>query len=227
MRGFVPGPAPALPGIELGLVYEPAGREVMGGDVRRVDAAGRGGRGARGRRQRQGSGGRRAGARRCGSSSRPGTGLRGSGEGAHRDRGARARPAAACELRVGVHGRDRRGLAVQQRRPRAAAGAAGVDGTTEELVATGLLLGVDAPHPYEQRERAFAAGDVLFAFTDGLRGGPPGGRVLRHGAAAGAARRARAARGPAGPRDACREVQAWTPRLDDDVVILALRRCSS
>src|SRR4051812_9702029 len=32
-RGFVPGPAPALPGLQLGLVYEPAGHDVGGGDV--------------------------------------------------------------------------------------------------------------------------------------------------------------------------------------------------
>ena len=153
-------------------------------------------------------------------------GLRGSGEGTHRDRGARARPAAARELRVGVHGRDRRGslrwcnaghgppLLRRTGRPR--------------LVATGLPLGVDAPHPYEQRERAFAAGDVLFAFTDGLV------EARRAGEFFGTARL------PAllaehglreDPQDLVtlvrREVQAWTPRLDDDVVILALRRCSS
>src|SRR4051794_3825690 len=32
-RGFVPGPAPALPGLQIGLVYEPAGHDVGGGDV--------------------------------------------------------------------------------------------------------------------------------------------------------------------------------------------------
>jgi GAF domain-containing protein len=31
--GFVAGPAPDLPGVELGLVYRPAGRELGGGDV--------------------------------------------------------------------------------------------------------------------------------------------------------------------------------------------------
>ena len=95
-------------------------------------------------------------------------------------------------------------------------------------MATGLPLGVDAPHPYEQRERAFAAGDVLFAFTDGLV------EARRAGEFFGTARL------PAllaehglreDPQDLVtlvrREVEAWTPRLDDDVVILALRRCSS
>src|SRR3954470_12370784 len=32
-RGFIPGPAPELPGLQLGLVYEPAGHDVGGGDV--------------------------------------------------------------------------------------------------------------------------------------------------------------------------------------------------
>src|SRR3954452_13670750 len=32
-RGFIPGPAPALPGLQIGLVYEPAGHDVGGGDV--------------------------------------------------------------------------------------------------------------------------------------------------------------------------------------------------
>ena len=32
-RGFVPGPAPSLPGLQIGLVYEPAGHEAGGGDI--------------------------------------------------------------------------------------------------------------------------------------------------------------------------------------------------
>jgi sigma-B regulation protein RsbU (phosphoserine phosphatase) len=85
-------------------------------------------------------------------------------------------------------------------------------------------LGVQASARYDEHEAAFGPGDVLFASTDGLiearRGGAFFGEqrlpavLAEHGRAL-------------GPRELVgvvyREVEAWAPQLDDDVVILALR----
>jgi sigma-B regulation protein RsbU (phosphoserine phosphatase) len=85
-------------------------------------------------------------------------------------------------------------------------------------------LGVQASARYEEHEAPFGPGDVLFASTDGLiearRGGSFFGEqrlpalLAEHGRAL-------------GPRELValidREVEAWAPQLNDDVVILALR----
>ena len=77
---------------------------------------------------------------------------------------------------------------------------------------------------YEEHETPFGPGDVLFASTDGLiearRGGSFFGEqrlpavLAEHGRTL-------------SPRELValvyREVEAWAPQLDDDVVILALR----
>jgi serine phosphatase RsbU (regulator of sigma subunit) len=94
----------------------------------------------------------------------------------------------------------------------------------EALKATGVPLGVQASARYEEHEAPFGPGDVLFASTDGLiearRGGSFFGEqrlpalLAEHGRAL-------------GPRELValiyREVEAWAPQLNDDVVILALR----
>jgi serine phosphatase RsbU (regulator of sigma subunit) len=97
---------------------------------------------------------------------------------------------------------------------------------TQVLSATGVPLGVgDEPH-YEEHEASFGPGDVLFAATDGLI------EARRDGAFFGD-ERLRAALAEHGRRLAPgelvaamhREVEAWSPQLDDDLVLLALRPC--
>ena len=94
----------------------------------------------------------------------------------------------------------------------------------ELLKATGVPLGVEASASYEERETTFGPGDVLFASTDGLIEARRGGSFFGE-------HRLPAVLGEHGrtlsPRELValvyREVEAWAPQLDDDVVILALR----
>jgi GAF domain-containing protein len=100
------------------------------------------------------------------------------------------------------------------------------DGGARELTGTGLPLGVDEEARYTNAEARFAAGDVVFASTDGLTEARREGRqfgderlgplLAEHGRALHPAELVELMH---------REAQAWAPRLDDDVVILALRRC--
>jgi serine phosphatase RsbU (regulator of sigma subunit) len=94
------------------------------------------------------------------------------------------------------------------------------------LAATGVPLGVEYGAQYEEHEDRFVAGDVLFAATDGLiearRDGvlfgdqrlievlTQYGRHLSPEALVAVVRR---------------EAAAWTPDLDDDLLLLALRPC--
>jgi len=96
---------------------------------------------------------------------------------------------------------------------------------TRELRGTGLPLGVDEEGSYDVERAPFTAGDVIFACTDGLtearRSGIQFGDVRLPGLIAEHARGTPAAELVALLR---REVEAFAPRLDDDMVILALRR---
>ena len=98
-------------------------------------------------------------------------------------------------------------------------------GETLELGGTGLPLGVDEGAGYGAAEAPFGPGDVVLAATDGLtearresrqfgdeRLGP---LLAEHG---------RTLDPQALVALLHREAEAWAPRLDDDVVILALRR---
>jgi serine phosphatase RsbU (regulator of sigma subunit) len=100
------------------------------------------------------------------------------------------------------------------------------DGKQLALAPTGVPLGVEEVGHYAEAQLAFAAGDVLFAATDGLAEARREGVFFRD------------ARLPAlltehatslRPEDFVRrlydELEQWAPQLDDDVVILALRRC--
>jgi serine phosphatase RsbU (regulator of sigma subunit) len=96
----------------------------------------------------------------------------------------------------------------------------------EALKATGVPLGVEAGALYEEHETPFGLGDVLFASTDGLI------EARREGSFFGE-RRLPAVLAEHGRTLApdelvalvYREVEAWAPQLDDDVVLLALRPC--
>jgi GAF domain-containing protein len=98
-------------------------------------------------------------------------------------------------------------------------------GGERELTGTGLPLGVDEEAEYTTGQAPFEPGDVIFASTDGLTEARREGRqfgderlgplLAEHG---------RALDPDALVRLMHREAEAWAPRLDDDVVILALRR---
>jgi GAF domain-containing protein len=92
------------------------------------------------------------------------------------------------------------------------------------LGTTGLPLGIDAEAAYEERESALSPGDVLVAATDGLW------EARRDGIQFGDARLADLlaehgrALAPQALAERLRdEAHAWSPQLDDDLVVLAVR----
>jgi len=225
-RGFVPGPAPALPGLQLGLVYEPAGHDVGGGDVFGAWTLPSG-----------------AAAVLIGDVS--GKGLEVAAMSAmvrffveartwDSERPAEVLTQTAALLRhrlpsasfvsafMAVIDGDR------LRYANAGHGSTMVltaGGERRALPATGLPLGVE-DGGWREEELPFGLGDVLFCATDGLaearRDGQFFGEVRLPALLDEHARRL-------GPEALValvrREVEAWAPELNDDVVILAVRRC--
>jgi GAF domain-containing protein len=225
-RGFVPRGGSDIPGFELGVVYEPAGHQVGGGDVFGVwtlpsgalavlvgDVSGKGLEVAA----------LSAMVRffveaRTWDSESPAEVL------AQTDRLLRGRLPGASFVAAFM------GVVAGERLRWANAGHAapvllGPNGA-QRLGATGVPLGVGDEVHYEERETGFAPGDVLFAATDGLV------EARRDGAFFGDERLV-AVLAEHGLRldpselvaTVHREVQAWAPELDDDLVLLALRRC--
>jgi serine phosphatase RsbU (regulator of sigma subunit) len=225
-RGFVPGPRPALPGLQIGLVYEPAGHEAGGGDVFGAWTLPSG-----------------ASAMLIGDVS--GKGLEVAALSAmvrffieartwDSESPAEVLAQTAALLRhrlpsasfvsafMAVIGGDRLRYANAGHGSTVLLSAGGGE---HPLRATGLPLGV-GDGTWGEEELPFEAGDVLFAATDGLA------EARREGRFFGEARLpdllAEHAR-RLGPEALValvrREVEAWAPQLDDDVVILALRRC--
>jgi serine phosphatase RsbU (regulator of sigma subunit) len=97
-------------------------------------------------------------------------------------------------------------------------------GGEEALKATGVPLGVEAGARYEEHEAPFRRGDVLFASTDGLLEARRGGSFFgEHRLPAVLAEHGRTLTPSELVRVVYREVEAWAPQLDDDVVVLALR----
>jgi GAF domain-containing protein len=98
-------------------------------------------------------------------------------------------------------------------------------GEERELGRGGLPLGVDEDGRYSASEAPFGPGDLVFAATDGLTEARREGRQFgdeRLGALL--AEHGRDMEADALVRLVHREAEAWAPALDDDVVILALRR---
>jgi GAF domain-containing protein len=99
------------------------------------------------------------------------------------------------------------------------------DGSRLDLRGTGLPLGVDEDAEYTSAEAPMGPGDVVFACTDGLTEARREGRqfgderlddlLAEHG---------RTLTPDALVHLLRREVEEWSPSLDDDMVILALRR---
>jgi sigma-B regulation protein RsbU (phosphoserine phosphatase) len=225
-RGFVPRRGSDIPGFELGVVYEPAGHEVGGGDVFGVwtlpsgalavlvgDVSGKGLEVAA----------LSATVRffveaRTWDSESPAEVL------AQTDQLLRDR------LQGGSFVAAFMAVVAGERMRWANAGHAPPvlltpDGA-QRLAATGVPLGVGEEPRYEERETRFARGDVLFAATDGLvearRDGAFFGDerlvavLAEHGRSLAPSELVEAVH---------REVEAWAPDLDDDLVLLALRPC--
>jgi GAF domain-containing protein len=225
-RGFVPRRGSDIPGFELGVVYEPAGHEVGGGDVFGVwtlpsgalavlvgDVSGKGLEVAA----------LSAMVRffveaRTWDSESPAEVL------AQTDQLLRDR------LQGGSFVAAFMAVVAGERMRWANAGHAppvllGPEGA-QRLAATGVPLGVAEVPRYEERETRFARGDVLFAATDGLvearRDGAFFGDerlvavLAEHGRSLAPSELVEAVH---------REVEAWAPDLDDDLVLLALRPC--
>jgi GAF domain-containing protein/GNAT superfamily N-acetyltransferase len=222
-RGFIPR-QDDIPGFELGLVYEPAGHEVGGGDIFGVwtlpsgalavlvgDVSGKGLEVAA-----LSSMVRFFVEARTWDSERPAEVL------AQTDRLLRGRLPSGSFVAafMGVIAGGRLRWANAGHAPPILLGPAG----ERVLKATGVPLGVDDEPRYGERDDAFGTGDVLFAATDGLiearrEGVLFGDERLREVLAEHALR---------SPPDELvtivrREVEAWTPDLDDDLVLLALR----
>jgi GAF domain-containing protein len=94
---------------------------------------------------------------------------------------------------------------------------------TRELGGTGLPLGVDPEESsYTTREAPLAPGDLVLAYTDGLT------EARREGRQFGDERLAGLLDAALSPDELVHrlreEAEAWAPELDDDIVILALRR---
>jgi GAF domain-containing protein len=223
-RGFVPRGADEVPGFELGLVYEPAGHEAGGGDIFGVwtlpsgalavlvgDVTGKGLEVAA----------LSAMVRffveaRTWDSERPGEVL------SQTDRllGARLPSASFVTAFMAVIAGGTLRWANAGHGPPSLLRAGG----HEALKATGVPLGVDANAVYQERETSFGPGDVLFASTDGLIEARRGGSFFgEHRLPAVLEAHGRTL----SPRELVdvvyREVEAWAPQLDDDVVVLALR----
>jgi sigma-B regulation protein RsbU (phosphoserine phosphatase) len=99
------------------------------------------------------------------------------------------------------------------------------DGSRLDLRGTGLPLGVDEDAAYTSEEAPLSPGDVVFACTDGLTEARREGRQFGDERLDDLLAEYGRTVGP----DALvnllqREVEEWAPTLDDDLVILALRR---
>jgi GAF domain-containing protein len=224
-RGFVPGPAPALPGLQIGLVYEPAGDDVGGGDVFGAwtlpsgsaavligDVSGKGLEVAA-----LSSMVRFFVEARTWDSERPAEVLAQTAALLrHRLPSASFVSAFMGVIDDGILRYANAGHGSTLLLP--------AGGGRRTLAATGLPLGVE-DGGWREEELPFELGDVLFCATDGLA------EARREGQFFGEARlpalldeHARRL-GPEALVALVRgEVEAWAPELNDDVVILAVRR---
>jgi serine phosphatase RsbU (regulator of sigma subunit) len=100
-----------------------------------------------------------------------------------------------------------------------------ISAETRELRGTGLPLGVDEEGSYDVERAPFAPGDLVFACTDGLTEARREGRQFGDERLPGLlAEHARVMPAAALVELLRREAEAFAPALDDDMVILALRR---
>jgi GAF domain-containing protein len=226
-RGFVAAPPPELTGLELGVVYEPTGHAVGGGDVFGAwsldsgavavligDVAGKGVEVAA-----LSSMVRYFVEARTWDCERPADVL------AQTDELLHGRLPSASFVSAFMAVVDDEGLTYCN------AGHSPVllmraDGSRHSLAATGVPLGVEEKTGhFEEEWLAFGAGDLLFAATDGLAEARRDGVYFRDARLPDLLDAHAARLEPAElVRRLYEELEQWTPELDDDVAILALRR---
>jgi GAF domain-containing protein len=225
-RGYIPGAPPELEGYDLGFVYQPAGHEVSGGDLFGAwrlpsgavallvgDVSGKGLEVAA----------TSAMVRffveaRTWDSDRPAEVLAQTNE-ILRRRLPRGIALVTAFLAI-VDG----GVVRYASAGHVPSLLVGPDGALRELGTTGVPLGVDSGRAYREVEAPFAAGETLFASTDGLfearRGGEQFGRERLGALVAELAPRM----GPQALAERVHaEVEGWADGLTDDLAVLALR----
>jgi serine phosphatase RsbU (regulator of sigma subunit) len=100
----------------------------------------------------------------------------------------------------------------------------GRDGPPRELPTTGIPLGITDEASFEQHELAFGSGELLFASTDGLPEARRDGELFGHERVAALVTEHAAALDPQALVElAYAEAEAWALQLTDDVAIIALR----
>ncbi len=100
----------------------------------------------------------------------------------------------------------------------------GADGAPRELLTTGLPLGVEGDTCFEQRELAFGPDELLFASTDGLTEARRGGEQLGQARVSALVAEHGAVLSPQALVElAYARALRWAPQLDDDVALIALR----
>lgn len=99
------------------------------------------------------------------------------------------------------------------------------DGRIDELAPSGIPLGVEAEAVWTDEETRLASGDLLFALTDGLVEARRDGKLFGEGRVRELVAREGADAGAQELVDRVhREALAWTDRIRDDIVVLAVRR---
>jgi GAF domain-containing protein len=226
-RGFVPGAPPELEGFSLGLVYEPAGHEISGGDI-------------------FGAWRLPGGALAVLVGDVSGKGLEVAAASAmvrffveartwDAERPAEVLAQANAILRRRLPGRVElvtAFLAVIDGDSLCYANAghvppllAGREGPPRELATTGLPLGIQDDASFREHRLPFGPDDLLFAGTDGLHEARRGTELFGHERVAALVAEHAAALDPqALVERAHAAAQAWARELTDDVAILALRR---
>ena len=224
-RGFVPGPLPELEGFEAGLIYEPSGHAAGGGDLFGIwrlpdqtvallvgDVSGKG-------------------VEVAAISSM----VRFFVEARSHDTSDPAQVMAGTDALLGgrlpgttfvpavlvVIDEQRIRWSNAGHTPPVLVTAAG---DQRELGGTGLPLGVDPGGAYTTQEAPLAAGDLVVAYTDGLTEARREGRQFGDERLPGLIDEHRGLPPDELVRLLRTEAEAWAPELDDDMVILALRR---
>ncbi len=224
-RGFVPDAPPELEGFALGLVYEPVGHEVSGGDIFGIwrlpsgalavlvgDVSGKGLEVAA----------VSAMVRffieaRTWDSEDPAQALEQAN--AILRRRLPGRVALVTAFLAVIEGGVLRYANAGHIPPLLVAG----DDAPRELPATGLPLGVGDGVRFDCRERPFAPGDLLFASTDGLHEARREGELYGQERVAALVARHAGLEPQALVELAYAEAEAWAHELSDDVAVIALR----
>jgi serine phosphatase RsbU (regulator of sigma subunit)/GNAT superfamily N-acetyltransferase len=224
-RGFVPGAPPELEGFDLGLVYEPVGHEVSGGDIFGVwrlpsgalavlvgDVSGKGLEVAAASAMV-----RFFVEARTWDSEDPAVVLAQSNE------ILRRRLPGRVALVTAFLGVIDGGVLRYANAGHVPPLLFGRDGPPRELPTTGLPLGVTDSVSFEQHELAFGRANLLFASTDGLHEARLGGELFGQERVSALVGEHRALDPQSLVELAYAEAQSWAHELTDDVAIIALR----